>query len=266
MPARGVHQLAAGQCRLVTGEVLARADLLEGGMAQLAPARDQGEAPLVPTQLFQTLERLGQAILDEPGAGLPRLHQGIDGVGSPTADEDERRVGKELQQVWDAQHVLGGLVGEAIAAGEHPDREIDVRAFAVAHVLAPERVGVPAAVARMVICVPENVALAVDASQPGALEQQVEQGAGTRAGASQNQDRALGSVRPRHDGRQGPGHPGKAAAHVPDGAAQLERDHAANEVLHAGHRDSGRRPAAAPLRLGSRRIPDDLEVRWTSAA
>ena len=106
-----------------------RADLLERSGAQLSPAGDEHEAPAVAVELVEARERLRQAIANEARSRAPALHQRAHVVGAAPPEEDERRVGEQRLEVRDAEAVRRGLVDEASAAGEEPDREAEVRAL-----------------------------------------------------------------------------------------------------------------------------------------
>src|SRR5215211_6139796 len=90
MPARRVDAISDFEHLLVAGDVLPSADLLKRGGAELAPSRDQHEAPAGSAQRPEAIQALRKAVCDESGARPPPLHKRAHIVCRAPTEEDER--------------------------------------------------------------------------------------------------------------------------------------------------------------------------------
>ena len=161
-PARSGKRLALSEDGLVAGDVLPRADLRERGLAQLAPTGHEHEAPAITAQLSEAVQRLREAVPDEPRPRAPGLHQRAHVVGPAAPEEDEGCAGKELREISDSQAVRRRLVDEPAAAREQAYRQVDVGSLALRDVRGAERVRVPAPILGVVELVPQDVPFALD--------------------------------------------------------------------------------------------------------
>ena len=128
-----------------------------------------------------------------------------------------------IAQVPDAQAAFRRLVEEPSSPHEQPDRAVHVLALALADVSCVERIRVPAAVARMVELVPEDVPLALDRPQLRASHERLVQDARAGARTAEDENRALRRLEARKDSRERTGDTWGAAPDLPDDPAERER-------------------------------------------